>query len=229
LLANDSDTRKRNLAIERFSVLPLSHTSGLIGWVENTDTLHQLIRDYREARKIQLNVEYRLMVQMAPDYEKLAIANKIEVFQGAMSDTSGQDLHKVLWLKSQNSEVWLERRRNFTRSLAVMSMAGYILGLGDRHPGNLMLDRISGKIVHIDFGDCFEVAIEREKYPETVPFRLTRMLTQVGPTIVRGLLYMSSAFNGSHSRSINRLISLSIYIYIYIYIYKWILYWPGLI
>ena len=34
-----------------------------------------------------------------------------------------------------------------------MSMAGYILGLGDRHPSNLMLDRVSGRVVHIDFGE----------------------------------------------------------------------------
>lgn len=45
-----------------------------------------------------------------------------------------------------------------------------------RHPSNLMLDRLSGKIVHIDFGDCFEVAMTREKFPEKIPFRLTRML-----------------------------------------------------
>ncbi len=38
-----------------------------------------------------------------------------------------------------------------------MSMVGYILGLGDRHPSNIMLDRNTGKITHIDFGDCFEV------------------------------------------------------------------------
>jgi FKBP12-rapamycin complex-associated protein len=55
-------------------------------------------------------------------------------------------------------------------------MVGYILGLGDRHPSNLMLDRLSGKILHIDFGDCFEVAMTREKFPEKIPFRLTRML-----------------------------------------------------
>ena len=72
------------------------------------------------------------------------------------------------------SEEWLERRTNFTRSLAVMSMVGYILGLGDRHPSNLMLDQISGRVLHIDFGDCFEVAMHREKFPEKVPFRLTR-------------------------------------------------------
>jgi FKBP12-rapamycin complex-associated protein len=57
-----------------------------------------------------------------------------------------------------------------------MSMVGYILGLGDRHPSNIMIQRQSGKIVHIDFGDCFEVAMLRDKFPEKVPFRLTRML-----------------------------------------------------
>jgi FKBP12-rapamycin complex-associated protein len=90
----------------------------------------------------------------------------------------GNDLYEVLWIKSTNSEEWLERRTNFTRSLAVMSMVGYILGLGDRHPSNLMLDQVSGRVLHIDFGDCFEVAMHREKFPEKVPFRLTRMLTR---------------------------------------------------
>ena len=55
-------------------------------------------------------------------------------------------------------------------------MVGYILGLGDRHPSNIMLERHTGKIVHIDFGDCFEIAMRREKFPEKIPFRLTRML-----------------------------------------------------
>ena len=57
-----------------------------------------------------------------------------------------------------------------------MSMVGYILGLGDRHPSNLMLERYTGKIIHIDFGDCFEVNKMRKNFPEKVPFRLTRML-----------------------------------------------------
>ena len=57
-----------------------------------------------------------------------------------------------------------------------MSMVGYLLGLGDRHPSNLMLDRYSGKLLHIDFGDCFEASMNREKFPEKVPFRLTRMM-----------------------------------------------------
>lgn len=59
-----------------------------------------------------------------------------------------------------------------------MSMVGYILGLGDRHPSNIMMDKLTGALVHIDFGDCFEIAMKREKYPEKVPFRLTRMLVK---------------------------------------------------
>jgi serine/threonine-protein kinase mTOR len=80
-------------------------------------------------------------------------------------------------LKSKTSDVWVERRANFTKTTAVMSVVGYLLGLGDRHLANIMLERKSGKIVHIDFGDCFESTMNRAQYPEKVPFRLTRMMT----------------------------------------------------
>ena len=171
---------KVKISIQRYAVLPLSPTAGLISWVPNCDTLHDLVRDYRESKKILLNTEHKLMKQVAPNntYEALPFAHKLEVFEYALSQTPGDDLMKILWLKSETSEVWLERRATYTRSLAVMSMVGYVLGLGDRHPSNLMLDRKSGKILHIDFGDCFEVAMQREKFPERVPFRLTRMLVK---------------------------------------------------
>lgn len=42
-----------------------------------------------------------------------------------------------------------------------MSMVGYILGLGDRHLQNIMLHNATGRIVHIDYGDCFDVARTR--------------------------------------------------------------------
>lgn len=176
LLNNEPETSGRNLTIQRYAVIPLSTNSGLIGWVPHCDTLHTLIKDYREKRKVVLNIEHRLMLRASQDFEHLTLMQKVEVFEHALSITQGDDLARLLWLKSPNSEVWFERRTNYTRSLATMSMVGYVLGLGDRHPSNLMLGRLSGKILHIDFGDCFEVAMTREKYPERIPFRLTRML-----------------------------------------------------
>ena len=177
LLSKDADSFKRHLSTTKYSAIPLSQSSGLLGWAHDSDTLHALIKEYRENRRILLNIEHRIMLQMAPQYDNLTLMQKVEVFSYAMDNTTGKDLYRVLWLKSPNSESWLERRTNYTRSLAVMSMVGYILGLGDRHPSNLMLHRKSGKVIHIDLGDCFEVAMHREKYPERVPFRLTRMLT----------------------------------------------------
>ncbi|KAK9677349.1 hypothetical protein RND81_11G138000 [Saponaria officinalis] len=178
LLENSRKTAEKDLSIQRYAVIPLSPNSGLIGWVPNCDTMHHLIREYRDARRIPLNQEHKLMLSFAPDFDHISPISKVEVFEYALQNTEGYDLSRVLWLKSRTSEVWLYRRTNYTRSLAVMSMVGYLLGLGDRHPSNLMLHRYSGKILHIDFGDCFEASMNREKYPEKVPFRLTRMLVK---------------------------------------------------
>ncbi|KAG0305001.1 phosphatidylinositol kinase- protein kinase tor1 [Dissophora globulifera] len=180
LLVADPEAFKRHLNIIPYSVIPLSPNSGLIGWLPETDTLHNLIRDYRESRKLSFYIEHQLLTQMSPEkgYDLLTLMQKVEIFDDMLSSTKGDDLYKILWLKSRNSEVWFERRTNFTRSLAVMSMVGHILGLGDRHPSNMMMDRNTGRIVHIDFGDCFEVAMHRAQFPERIPFRLTRMLVK---------------------------------------------------
>ncbi|KAK0535707.1 phosphatidylinositol kinase- protein kinase tor1 [Tilletia horrida] len=176
LLSTDAECYKRRLDIRRYAIIPLSPNAGMIYWVEDTDTMHVLIKEYRDQEKILLNIEHRLMLQMAPDYEHLTLLQKVEVFQYALDNTTGQDLYRMMWLRSRNSEIWLQRRTTYTRSIATASMTGYILGLGDRHPSNLLFHRLTGQIVNIDFGDCFEFAALRPKYPERVPFRLTRML-----------------------------------------------------
>ncbi|KAF7334695.1 Serine/threonine-protein kinase TOR [Mycena venus] len=164
LLAVDTNSFRRHLNIQRYPVIPLAPNAGLIGVIQQSDTLHELVRDYRHSAKFPLNMENRLILEMAPNYENLPLLQKIQVFKHALENTS-------------NSEHWVDRRTSYTRSLAVNSMVGHILGLGDRHPSNLMLERKTGKVVHVDFGDCFEVAMHRKKFPEKVPFRLTRMLT----------------------------------------------------
>ena len=77
LLANDAVTFKRHLSIQRYAVIPLSTNSGLIGWVPYGDTLHTLIREYREKKKILLNIEHRIMLRMAPDYDHLPLMQKV--------------------------------------------------------------------------------------------------------------------------------------------------------
>jgi FKBP12-rapamycin complex-associated protein len=178
LLKKNDKTEKKNLDIVTYPVIPLSTDTGLLGWVQNCDTLQQLIKDYRTANHIIKESERNVMNTLCPHYQIVCVPHKLEIFRYIMESTKGDDLKKVLWLKSENAEVWLDKRTNYARSLATMSMVGYILGLGDRHLSNLMMERGSGKIVHIDFGDLFEVTMTREKFPEKVPFRLTRILTK---------------------------------------------------
>jgi serine/threonine-protein kinase mTOR len=125
LLENSRKTSEKDLSIQRYAVIPLSPNSGLIGWVPNCDTLHALICEYRDARKvclfntfinlkqtvycpspvsnwffflvqIFLNQEHRLMLAFAPDYDHLPLIAKVEVFQHALNNTEGNDLGKVL-------------------------------------------------------------------------------------------------------------------------------------
>ena len=79
------------------------------------------------------------MQRMTPNSENLPLMNKVEVFEHSLENTFGDDLAKILLLKAPSSEVWFDRRTNFTRSLAVMSMVGYVLGLGDRHAALVMV------------------------------------------------------------------------------------------
>jgi FKBP12-rapamycin complex-associated protein len=65
LLQKDSETFKRHLTIVKYPVIPLSPNSGLLGWVDSTDTLHVLIKNYRDSRKILLNIEHRLILQVS--------------------------------------------------------------------------------------------------------------------------------------------------------------------
>lgn len=182
LLISDSRSSKNlGFQIQQYTVTPLRETVGLIGWVDGCHTMHELVREYRTRRDVQPGLEHLLMCQIIAyespkSYDNLSVMSKIEVIEFLADHTSGHDIRKAMWAMAPSCEVWIDQRREYMTSLANMSMVGYILGLGDRHPNNIMLQKSTGHIVHIDFGDCFEVTMTREKFPEKVPFRLTRML-----------------------------------------------------
>ena len=56
--------------------------------------------------------------------------------------------------------------------MAAASIVGWIVGLGDRHGMNILLDKRTGEIVHIDLNMIFEAG-RTLRVPERVPFRMT--------------------------------------------------------
>lgn len=75
--------------------------------------------------------------------------------------------------KFEDPDEWFIKRIAYTRSTAAISILGHVLGLGDRHGHNILLDAGSGEVVHIDLGVAFEMG-RVLPVPELVPFRLTR-------------------------------------------------------
>lgn len=89
-------------------------------------------------------------------------------------------------MKAGTCMTWWRITQRFARTTAVMSMVGSVLGLGDRHLDNILLDFSTGNVIHVDYNVSFEKG-KNLRVPETVPFRLTGNLAQaLGPTTVEG-------------------------------------------
>lgn len=69
-------------------------------------------------------------------------------------------LHPVLrhfFTESHKSPTaWFDMRLKYARSVATTSIVGHMMGIGDRHISNILLDQVSGEVVHIDFGIAFD-------------------------------------------------------------------------
>lgn len=179
--------------IEVMSVIPLSMSHGLVQWVRGTDTLRSIIEHYRAIHNREPLEEYALLEQLSTNsFDLMEPIQKAQIIEKIFSLVPDTDIADFFWLKAPSSETWLKQVNTFSISTAMTSIVGYIVGLGDRHPSNLLIDKASGKVVHIDFGDCFERAAMRPFLPEVVPFRLTRMMVKaMGPTGVDGLFKTS--------------------------------------
>lgn len=173
LLATQRSTRQRALKIRTYKVLPLTATAGIIEFVPNTVPLHDYLlpaHQRHHPRDLKPNVcrKYIADVQSSP------IDTRIKQFHKVT-----QQFHPVLryffFERFESPDAWFDTRLAYTRSTAAISILGHILGLGDRHGHNILLDETTGEVVHIDLGIAFEQG-RVLPVPEVVPFRLTRDL-----------------------------------------------------
>lgn len=85
-------------------------------------------------------------------------------------------LRRAILDLSSGPEAFLVLRSHFARSLATFSISSYIIGIGDRHLDNFLLNLRNGSLVGIDFGHAFGTAVQMLPVPELMPFRLTRQM-----------------------------------------------------
>eukprot|EP01126_Amoeba_proteus_P030658 TRINITY_DN30256_c0_g1_i1.p1 TRINITY_DN30256_c0_g1~~TRINITY_DN30256_c0_g1_i1.p1 ORF type:complete len:362 (+),score=73.07 TRINITY_DN30256_c0_g1_i1:57-1088(+) len=188
-----ASTRKRMLRIRTYKVIPLSPCTGILEWVQNTTPIgtwlvgnpgdietHRSCAHARYCPNDWSNIKCRLKFKEATHTTRIDIYNEI-------CDHFHPVFHHFFLENFLDPPEWFQKRLNYTRSVASNSMVGYILGLGDRHAQNILLDTNSGEIVQIDLGVAFDQG-KALPIPEIVPFRLTRDLVDaMGMTGVEGV------------------------------------------
>uniref|UniRef100_A0A7M4FRJ4 Serine/threonine-protein kinase ATR n=1 Tax=Crocodylus porosus TaxID=8502 RepID=A0A7M4FRJ4_CROPO len=183
-LRKDAESRRRELHIRTYAVIPLNDECGIIEWVNNTAGLRSiLIKLYKEKGIYMTGKELRqhMLPKSAP------LSEKLKMFKEILLPRHPPVFHEWFLRTFPDPTSWYNSRSAYCRSTAVMSMVGYILGLGDRHGENILFDSLTGECVHVDFNCLFNKG-ETFEVPEIVPFRLTHnMVNGMGPMGTEGL------------------------------------------
>ncbi|KAL1690090.1 hypothetical protein GGG16DRAFT_56461 [Schizophyllum commune] len=175
LFKADSESRRRQLQIRTYGVITLNEECGFIQWVPNVTPIRPILTKLWASRGI-------------PPYVS-RLSNRCP--RRAHTCVYPPVFHEHFLETFPEPTAWLTSRLNFSHTSAVMSMVGYIIGLGDRHLENILLDINTGQAIHVDFNCLFEKG-KALTVPELVPFRLTQNIVDaMGVTGVEGFYRIS--------------------------------------
>lgn len=176
-----------------YRILPISQNCGLIQWVKGASSLYTVYKSFELAKaqgddsnatETKILDSYRrkrheILAKhgLSDSIDRLKVPPhlNVEILRSAQQDTPDNLFARFFGDEFLDAEVYAQKSRNFKRSLALNSILGYVLSLGDRHLENLLIDENTGELIHIDFNVCFDKG-KRLKVPEVVPFRLTQSL-----------------------------------------------------
>lgn len=177
LFQKDSQARRRKLRLRTYAVVCLNEECGLLEWVENTEGFRSCIQQVyaQQGQNISLRSglkTYRVLLENLQKDRKHTAEQKLRMYRQRVLQAFPPMFHYWFLNRFSDPSRWLNARTLFTRSAAVWSMVGHIVGLGDRHAENLLLDVTCGECVHVDFDCIFDKGLDLG-VPEIVPFRLT--------------------------------------------------------
>ncbi|KAI9920681.1 hypothetical protein PsorP6_002231 [Peronosclerospora sorghi] len=191
--------RDRRLSLTTYDVIPMTREIGIVEWVSGTTTLKGVIETQLQIDERCVNLksnksqkfdlfnttaakayESFLLKQRGASYSAKIIAphskDVVNQFTKVQAMIPSDFLRRQLLGMGSNYEAFLLVRDNFLKSLSVFNACSYILGIGDRHLDNFLLDCASGRVIGIDFGVSFGAGASVLPVPELIPFRYTRQM-----------------------------------------------------
>ncbi|GLA55219.1 serine/threonine-protein kinase M1 [Aspergillus niger] len=169
LFKKDVESSKRRMYIKTYAVTPLNEECGLIEWVDNLRALRDIVIKLLRERGIAPNYN-----EIRHDLNEACSDNsKLHLFTTRILAKFPPVLYEWFIEMFPEAGSWFAARIRYTRSCAVMSMVGHVLGLGDRHGENILFEEGTGGVLHVDFNCLFDKGLTFD-IPELVPFRLTQ-------------------------------------------------------
>lgn len=203
----DKNCKQNHLKIETYQVIPLNQHCGLLSVVSNSTTMSEFLQD--ASQKLLVKSFHDFLPLVKEQFRSFLLCDTIftnwgKAYETAIIKRSRAELENELAAKEEmfpkdiirralmNSAMSLETyyilRKNFITSLSAMSIAHWLLGIGDRHLNNILIDLKTGRLIGIDFGVAFGEAVNLI-VPELVPFRLTsHFVNVIEPMGVEGMI-----------------------------------------
>lgn len=171
VMASETATRsvrdkRHRLRLRTFAVTCLSEDAGILEWVPNTSSFRSLLgKTYNPQASPHSGRRGGARVANFSDPSLRTQFEKAQSMFFHSKDLKGAaKLFEELCLKPNppllywwfvqtfhDPHGWYEARTRFTLTSAVWSAIGHIIGIGDRHSENILLDTESGECVHVDF------------------------------------------------------------------------------
>ena len=158
------DTNEK-MSLKRYLIVPIAPTIILAEWLNNCISFSSVIEEQSKKDLIYQD-EYKSIINND--------TNKPYIIPGSIKNE--EEKFNILYNYYQynffDPNLWYSAKKKYIISSAIWSMTQFLVGLGDRHPGNIMFNKNDGEVVHIDFG---YVALKGLSLgvPEIVEFRLT--------------------------------------------------------
>lgn len=221
-LQNHRDTSERRLRIRTYKVVPFTPSAGVVEWVNGTVPLGEYLLGSNRNGGAHARygtgdwtfLQSREYLTCEKDKRKAFLK---------ICDNYRPVMHHFFFERFLQPADWFQSRLAYTRSVAASSMVGYIVGLGDRHAMNILIDQDTAEVVHIDLGVAFEQGLML-KTPERVPFRLTRdIIDGMGITGIEGVFRRCCEKTLSVMRENKEALLTIIEVFIHDPLYKWAL------
>jgi phosphatidylinositol kinase/protein kinase (PI-3 family) len=89
--------------------------------------------------------EYHLLDNFAfSNFDYLLPIHKSQMNEKIFSLVPDTDITKFFYIKADSSETWFSHTKTFSISVAMTSIFGYIIVLGNRHSSHLLIDQKTG-------------------------------------------------------------------------------------